>query len=144
VKQRFYIIVGAIAIVVIIAVAAAAANSSTQNGIPNNNPQFTPTPKPEILTFTVSAGVGAEQIRITNLNIPATIILTQSDFPATFNCNTGDVLTFDVTPKDGYTFNAWLLDDGTWQSKNPLTWKTAGSFSMEAVFLINDVEVTQP
>lgn len=104
----------------------------------------TPTPTPSDLMFTITGEVGAEQIKITNLNTPATIILTQSDFPATFNCDSGDVLTFSVTAKDGYTFNAWLMDDGTWQSKNPLTLKVSNSFTMEACFLINDEEIVLP
>ncbi len=135
------VVIGAIIAIIIGAGIAASSQPPPANSPPRNSPS--PTQYPKTLTFTITAGVGAQQIKITNLNTPATIILTQSDFPATLNCNSGDVLTFNVLAKEGYSFNAWLIDDGTWQSKNPLTLKTSSSFSMEAAFLINDVEVTQ-
>ena len=142
-KQRFYIIVFSLILISIIIIAAAASSSSPKKQ-PDDVIMPTPTPGPVVMEFTITSGVGAEKIIMTNLNTAATFTLTQGDFPATFHCNDGDVLTFNVISKAEYTFNAWFLDDGTWQSKNPLTMKTDGSFSMEALFLINDVDVINP
>lgn len=141
-KTRFYFFIGIIALASIIGIAALASRPAASGPQATNMP--TPTPGPIIITFTVTSGVGADKIIMTNLNTAATFILMQGDFPFTANCNDGDVLTFNVMAKEGYTFNAWFLNDGTWQSKNPLTFKTDGSFSMEALFLINDVEMVQP
>ena len=137
-KPRFYFIVGIIVLSIIVALAWAGAASNTPE-TPDPN-EIMPTAGPEILTFTVSGDVGIEVIKVVNLNTPgpATMRLTVADLPGTYNFNKNDVLVFNVTAKEGFTFDHWVIDDGTWQSNNPLTIKPSNSFSMIAKCLTMD------
>ena len=85
--------------------------------------------------FTVTAdAVGLDYIIVINENTGAQLYLLPSYLPITLNFVPNDILTFEVYSKEGYTFNAWSMDDGTWESDNPLSLKPGGSFNMHALF----------
>jgi hypothetical protein len=130
------IITAVLCLTLLIAAVALASNSPAppkQEEDPMDNPDV-----PMTFSFTVSGDIGIDVIKITNLNTPATMRLTTADLPASFNIDANDQLVFTVSSKDGYTFDHWVVDDGTWQSKNPLTIKPVGSFSMIAKCLTLD------
>lgn len=135
-KTRFYIIVAAIVLVLIIAGAAAFAPKQTSKPKTSPTPTITASPIPTVLSFTVKASAGISTVLVTNQNTGAKITLTAADLPATFNFKNGDTLTFRVTAHEGYSFNAWVLGDGTFQSQNPYTIKATVPFVMEAHFLM--------
>jgi heme/copper-type cytochrome/quinol oxidase subunit 2 len=137
-KTRFFIFLAAIALLVIIIVAAAASPKAPSTPKPTPTPPgSTPTETPPTtLSFTVKAGAGINTVTVTNQNTGAVITLTIADLPATFNFKKGDTLTFKVTANDGYHFNAWVFNDGTFQSQNPYSIKASASFTMEAHFLM--------
>jgi len=128
-KQRFFIIVFLILFVVVIAVAASANRSGTSSSVTQERPD----PK---LQFTVQSDtIGNDYILVTNEATGARITITQNMLPFTANFAKGDVLTFKVNPREGYIFNAWLINDGTWESSNPLSLRPSGDFTMKAYFL---------
>ena len=110
VKPRFYFILGAIVLTIFIAIIWAGSASNTPETPDSDTP--IPTQGPEILTFTVSGDVGIEVIKVVNLNTPgpATMRLTVADLPGTYNFNKNDVLVFNVTAKEGFTFDHCVLD----------------------------------
>lgn len=80
-----------------------------------------PEPDPDIpIQVTIQAENGVENVTFTN-DLGDTIILTNTMLPITFNFTRGDDLTFQTSPKLTYTFNTWLLSDGTFRSDNPVT-----------------------
>jgi hypothetical protein len=135
-QNRFFVIVGIIALIILLIAAAAASPKTVQK------PQATPTPDPAVtpapttLSFTVKPGIGLNTVTVTNQNTGATIILTAPDLPITFNFQNGDTLTFKITPSEGYKFNAWIMGDGTFQNQNPYTLKATATFTMEPKFIV--------
>jgi hypothetical protein len=130
-KNRFYLIVGAIILFSIIGIVALVSSGNKSA----SKPSATSVPTAAPLSFTVSADIGIDTIEVTNLNTGATIILTTTDLPATYTFTRSDTLTFNVTAKSGYVFNAWVFGDMTFQSDNPYTIKATSTFTMEAKFL---------
>ena len=127
-KQRFFIIVFLLLFVVVI-IAASAGRSGTNTAVTQQRPD----PK---LQFTVQSDtIGNDYVLVTNEATGARITVTQNMLPFTANFAKGDVLTFKVEPRIGYIFNAWLINDGTWESSNPLSLRPNGDFTMKAYFL---------
>ena len=126
-----------IAIIVVSGLIASSGQKPVVKPTPTPTPSMpTPTPVPTTLSFTVKAAAGINTVTVTNQNSGATIILTAADLPVTFNFKNGDTLTFKVSANEGYTFNAWVFGDGTFQNRNPYMIKPVGSFTMEARFLM--------
>ena len=129
-KTRFFVIVFA---VILIGVITLAATSSRGTNTSSSVTQQRPEPK---LKFTIQSDtIGNDYILVTNEATGARIIVTQNMLPFTANFAKGDVLTFKVFPREGYVFNAWLINDGTWESNNPLSLRPTGDFIMKAYFL---------
>ena len=127
-KPRFIVFV-IIIFVGVIGLGIAASNRGSSSGV------ITQRPDPK-LKFTIQSDtVGDDYIIITNEATGAKITITQNMMPFSANFAKSDVLTFKVVPKEGYIFNAWALDDGTWESSNPLSIRPAGDFTMKAYFL---------
>ena len=128
-KPRFWIFVVILIFVLVIIIAAASGPKGSSGSITAQRPS--PTLKFKIESDTV----GDDYILITNEATGARITITQNMMPFSANFAKSDVLTFKVIPKEGYIFNAWALDDGTWESSNPLSIRPAGDFTMKAYFL---------
>lgn len=128
-KQRFWIFVLVAFFIIIIIAAAASGNKGGNTAVTQERP-------PPTLQFTVQSDtIGNDYILVTNEATGARITITQNMLPFTANFAKGDVLTFKVSPRTGYIFNAWLIDDGTWESSNPLSLRPNGDFTMKAYFL---------
>ena len=129
-KPRFWIFVILSVTILVILVAAANNNRPPTGSIAAQRPSPT-------LKFTVQSDtVGDDYIIVTNEATGAKITITQNMMPFSANFAKTDVLTFKVVPKEGYIFNAWALDDGTWESSNPLSIRPSGDFIMKAYFLV--------
>ena len=127
-KPRFWIFVVAVFFILVIIIAAAS-NSPSIGSITAQRPS------PKLKFRIESDTVGDDYIIVTNEATGARITITQNMMPFSANFAKSDVLTFKVVPKEGYIFNAWALDDGTWESSNPLSIRPAGDFTMKAYFL---------
>jgi len=139
-KQRFWLIVGAILFILFIVVVAAASNTSTNQ----SSTQYRPDPKYKA-TITADT-VGLDFIVITNENIPAQKIVLPQALPYTMNFAKDDILTFTVHTKDGYRFNSFDLGDGTFRSDNPMATKPNKNFQIHACVMPEDVipwDITQ-
>ncbi len=132
-KNRFFIFVFAIIFILVIAVAISA---KPRSGTAVTQQRPDPT-----LKFTVQSDtIGNDYILVTNEATGAKITVTQNMLPFSANFAKGDVLTFRVEPREGYIFNAWLINDGTWESGNPLSLRPTGDFTMMAYFLAIDID----
>jgi len=125
-KTRFYLIVIVIFLIIVIGVAASASSPRTaQSGAPG-----------KIYTVTVNADIGIQSIQITNQNSPSgkpwTILPMQ--LPYSFNCTSGDTLSFNATAKEGFVFNYWFPNSGMPFSSNPYTVKVQQSLMVTAQF----------
>jgi len=130
--------IGIIAIIVFLFIAVVLVAASGGGKPSTSATAQRPAPK---YKFTIASdSVGDDYILITNEATGAKIIITQNMMPFTANFAKDDVLTFKVTPKEGYIFNAWAIDDGTWESSNPLSVRPSGDFSMKAYFLAVETE----
>ena len=128
-KQRFFVFVFIILFIIFIAIVVSANRGGTNTAVTQERP-------PPELKFTVQSDtIGNDHILITNEATGSRITITQNMLPFTANFAKGDVLTLKVTPREGYIFNAWLVDDGTWESSNPLSLRPTGDFTMKAYFL---------
>ena len=128
-KPRFIVFVIIIFVGVIGLGIAASGNRGSSGGVSQQRPAAT-------LKFTIASdSVGDDYITITNEATGARITITQNMMPYTGKFAKSDVITFKVTPKEGYIFNAWVIDDGTWESSNPLSLRPTGDFTMKAYFL---------
>ncbi|MCK9556392.1 hypothetical protein M0R36_11380 [bacterium] len=126
-KPRFFILIFALIFIIIVAIAASSK--------PNNNSAMQQRPDPT-LKFTVQSDtIGNDYIIITNEATGSRVTVTQNMLPFSANFAKGDVLTFKVAPRDGYIFNTWIINDGTWESGNPLSIRPTGDFTMKAYFL---------
>jgi hypothetical protein len=152
-QPRFFLIVGSIIFIIIIIAGVVVSNTGpkTPAATPTPTPTITPlptippvtvAPTPKTLTFTVASGIGINTVKVTNQNTGASINLIPADLPSSFKFSRGDTLTFTVIANIGYTFNAWVLGDGTFQSQNPYTVKPTTDITLEAHFLT--VPQTQP
>ena len=128
--NRVYVIVFAVLFIgVIILAAVSSRGRNTSSSVTQQRPDPT-------LKFTIQSDtIGNDYILVTNEATGSKITVTQNMLPFTRNFAKGDVLTFTVEPREGYIFNAWLLDDGTWESNNPLSLRPTGDFVMKAYFL---------
>lgn len=142
-KTRFWIFMGIIILVSLIMIGVVAnANQTSATPKPTASPTPTPTAtataKPSAtVSFTINSDIGAETIKITNQNTGQSILLVVKDLPATFRCQRDDQLSFTVTAKEGYTWNAWVTNNMVFHSDNPYTLKVNESFAMTAQFLLN-------
>jgi len=136
-KQRFWLLVViGFFVVIIVAAAASGGNVRSSGGVTQQRPDPT-------LQFTIQSDtVGLNYIVITNEATGARITVTQNMLPFTANFAKNDVLTFKVISRGEYTFNAWAIDDGTWESSNPLSIRPSGDFTMKAYFLGSATEIT--
>ena len=129
-KPRFFIIIFVAIFILIVVIAAS--NKPVGTAITQQRPDPT-------LKFTVQSDtIGNDYILVTNQATGAKITITQNMLPFTANFAKGDVLSFEVFPRQGYTFNAWLINDGTWESNNPLSLRPTGDFTMKAYFLVDE------
>jgi hypothetical protein len=128
-KSRFWILVVALIFVAVVIAAAASKGGNNSSSVTQQRPDPT-------LQFTVQSDtIGNDYILVTNEATGARITITQNMLPFTANFAKGDVLTFKVIAREGYIFNAWLINDGTWESSNPLSLRPTGDFIMKAYFL---------
>jgi len=131
-KQRFWIIVSLIVFVLFIAIIAA---SSTPRSSSSVQQRGDPIYKITITSDTV----GLEYITLTNENTGASIRIPPTELPFTRNFAKNDILTIAVLPKTNYIFNAWLIDDGTWENDNPLAIKPNGSLEITARLMPDNI-----
>jgi hypothetical protein len=85
---------------------------------PTSTSTSTPTPN-YMLTLDLS------DIGLTRVNVTIgtnKITLTPSDDLQTFSFKSGSTITVETAVSDGYAFNTYLIDDGTFNSNNPATW----------------------
>jgi hypothetical protein len=128
-KTRFFVILFSVLFLAAIVGLA----FSNRGGTSSSVTQERPDPK---LQFTIQSDtVGNDIIIVTNEATGARITITQNMLPFSANFAKGDVLTFMVVPREGYIFNAWAINDGTWESSNPLSVRPSGDFTMKAYFL---------
>jgi hypothetical protein len=112
-KQRFWLILGGLALLAIIVVAASASSGSRRN----QNPA-------DLITCTVNTDIGIDKVTITNQNTGKSITKTMTDLPYTFNLTEGDTLRLNVTLTEGYVWNAWEINQYPWFAQdNPFTMK---------------------
>ena len=123
-KRGFLFIVALVIVIFVVGIAVASSGGSKPN---------TSTPKP--CTATVTADIGLSSLYVFNQNTGRGITIVPANLPFAFNFTKGDTLSFNVTTLDGYTWNAWTFNDGTFDNHNPLTWKSDVSYSMNAKFL---------
>ena len=76
-------------------------------------PTPTPVPSDNNLTCTLDAEDGVQNITVTN-DAGDKITLYEQDLPFAFNFTSGDELRFQITIREGYVFNTWFFNDGTW------------------------------
>lgn len=114
----------------------AASNSTQPAATPTPTSTAQPTTK---LNCTINSEVGAEQIKVTNVNAGGSIILTPPVLPYTLSFTVNDTLKFEVTPLPDYTFNAWTFTgiDLFPQDAPTYTFTANASFTITANFLLN-------
>lgn len=132
-KQRFWVILALALFLVIIVVAAASHNT----GKPSSTQQQRGDPKYSVKIM--SESVGLEYIVVTNENTGAKAHILPQYLPMTINFAENDILTFTVYAKQNYRFNFWSLSDGTIESDNPLAMKPSKSFTMNALFMPDNI-----
>lgn len=123
--SRIYLFI-LIAVVAVIAVVALVANA----------PATRSTPTPGIVVCEVRAQIGVDLIKVANLNTGTSIILTSLDLPFRFNASSGDTLRYTVVTQEGYVFNTWFFNTGTFDNHNPLTRVIDAPIIMTATVLI--------
>jgi hypothetical protein len=121
-----FIIIVAIAIIIVVGVAAASSSP------PKTTIQPTPPPQmdPAVYTVTIDRAIGINQITITNLNEGTSIKKTLIDLPYSFHVSPGDYLQFKETTAEGYVWNAWQFNDGTFDNHNPMIISISGDLVM--------------
>ena len=125
-NSRIFLIGGVIVFFVVVALVAASSSPRTpQSGVAG-----------KICTVTVNADIGIQSIQITNQNSPSgkpwTILPMQ--LPYSFNCTSGDTLSFNATAKESFLFNYWFPDSGMPFSSNPYTVKVQQPITLTAQF----------
>ena len=131
-KQRFWLILG-VAFFLVIIVAAALSNSGSSSSVQSQRGD------PKYKVTVSSESVGLEYIIFTNENTGATIHILPQYLPMDINFAKNDILTFTVFAKENYKFNFWSVSDGTPESDNPLAIKPNRSFTMNALFMPDDI-----
>jgi hypothetical protein len=119
-----FLILGGILIGVVILFSMASSGGGGSSMQQRGDPKYK-------ITIT-SDTVGLEYITLTNENTGANIRIQPTELPFTGNFAKNDILTIEVLPKTNYAFNAWIIDDGTWESDNPLAIKPSGSLEITA------------
>lgn len=130
-KPRFYIIIAALALIVILGIVFVASSASSAG-----------TKKAGTVTVTVTAEMGVNYIKISNLNTATNIIKTGTDLLGTgfsFSCSKGDTLRFYVETSEGYLFNAWFFQTNTFDDHNPLTLQVNSNLQMTADLLLIEI-----
>jgi hypothetical protein len=125
-KPRTFFILVLLFIILLVAIVAGALAS--RKGDPYTFPG-------KVYSVTVTGDIGVEFIKITNQNTASSCTVLGTALPFSFNCTSGDTLTFNVTAKVGFKFNAWFPNDGTFHNQNPYTLKVTAPFSMRAGFI---------
>lgn len=83
-------------------------------------PTSTSTPTPNYMLTLDLADTGLTHVNVTiGTN---KITLSPSDELQTFSFKSGSTITVETAVTDGYAWNAYLVDDGTFNSNNPATW----------------------
>ena len=120
---------------------------ATNTTIVEPTPTPSPTPIPvETLTFTINADMGVETILITN-NAGSSKTLTREELQTSqsFNFTTGDDLIFETTVREGFSFDTWDFDDGTWNDVNPIILTNVQeAFVITATYTINPTPSPEP
>ncbi len=120
------IILGAVVAFLIVLAVTAPPSSSRGTIAERPNPKY---------RFTITANqvtaVMLDSVKVTNENTGESIDIFYNNLPETLNFAPGDVLSFNVTAKTGYTLNAWIFDDGTFSNSNPVSIKPRGTLSMD-------------
>lgn len=135
------VIIGIIVVVVVFGLLALAGSSSSGRG-GGATSRGKPDCKVTISAMDITA-VMLNYIKVTNEDTGESIYVFYNDLPVSFNFVKGDVLSFHVTAKPGYTLNGWIFDDGTFSDQNPLQRKTSGSFSMD-IWLMPAAQILTP
>lgn len=86
-----------------------------------------PTPTPTgttIPSYMLTLNIDGEGISKVNVTLGSEkFVLTPGDvLPRTYSFKSGTTITIETTAAEGYTFNTYLLGDGTIKSSNPATW----------------------
>jgi hypothetical protein len=122
-----------ILIAAVVGIFALAASAGSGVNRPSSTQTERPAPKYQCtLTASQVTAVMMRYVKVTNENTGENFYIFYNDIPQSFNFAPGDVLSFNVTAKTGFTLNAWIFDDGTFSDANPLSLKPSKSFSMDA------------
>jgi len=132
-KQRFWLIVGALLFIIIVALAAASGGGGSSSSVQSQRGA------PKYKVTISSESVGLEYIIFTNENTGATIHILPQYLPMDINFAKNDILTFTVIAKENYKFNFWSVSNGTPESDNPLAIKPNRSFTMNALFMPSNI-----
>ena len=125
-KQRFYLIIGGLGLLLFFVIVAAVASG----------PKLATGAFGKVYTVTVNADVGVASIQITNQNSPSAKPWTilPSQLPYSFNCTSGDTISFNATAKESFAFNYWYPNSGMPYSSNPYTVKVQQPLTVTAQF----------
>lgn len=91
------------------------------------NSSLTPTASPTpatIPSYMLTLNIDGEGISKVNVTLGSEkFVLTPGDvLPRTYSFKSGTTITIETTAIEGYSFNTYLLGDGTIKSSNPATW----------------------
>jgi hypothetical protein len=138
--NRFFYLIGAVALLVIIIAAASAASAPKPVIVKDPDPTATPVPDDGKVHITIYSNIGIQQIKITNLNTQRSIIKTLIDLPYTFTCDRGSFIRFAVTTQPGFVWNAWEFNTATFpDNANPMTMIAQYDFTMMPKTIILEV-----
>lgn len=102
-KQRFYLIVGAIVLLAIIGFGMLVTQPTRKNQVTGQ------------VSVTINYGTGIQEIDVTNQNTGELFQATISNFPLRFNCTADDNLSIKTITKPGYYWNAmWFSPMDIW------------------------------
>ena len=132
-KPRFYLFVGIIILVAIVIVAAVAARNSPHPPVTEQTPTQETVSK--TFTVTVKSEAGLSSLKVINQNKVGSCIILPTNLPFSFNCTQDDIITLNATSLEGYVFNSWFRDDGTFYNQNPYTMKVSSSLVITAGFI---------
>lgn len=96
------------------------ATNNTATAQPTPTPSATATPTPNYMLTLDLSDTGLYRVNVTiGTN---KITLQPSDEPQTFSFKSGLTIMVETETVDGYAFNTYRIDDGTFNSNNPASW----------------------
>lgn len=93
--------------------------ATNSTGLPTPTPTGTTIP-----SYMLTLNIDGEGISKVNVTLGSEkFVLTPGDvLPRTYSFKSGTTITIETTAAEGYSFNTYLLGDGTIKSSNPATW----------------------